>query len=244
MDWTRAKSILIIALLITNLVIGGSIVYQNIVEAEAKKTFLNNTLDILEQKNIHIECEIPDDRVKMPVLSVEYDDLDQTILRGQLSLMEALPESSRSEKDIVALANKALEKSGIMTDNVEYDRIEESDGKTTVYYVNKIDGVLIEDSYIQCVVEDGKAVDIKRLWLEPVELGKNKKEVIPIAEALIRLMHDNQEFDEIRVEEIELVFWLDTSSLDLGSAISDTAFPAWKITYNNGRIKHITAFRQ
>jgi hypothetical protein len=49
---------------------------------------------------------------------------------------------------------------------------------------------------------------------------------------------------KIYVEGLSLVYWLDSSVFDAESPVTDTAFPAWKITYNNGKIQHILAWEQ
>jgi hypothetical protein len=50
--------------------------------------------------------------------------------------------------------------------------------------------------------------------------------------------------EDIVVERIELVYWLDTSSFDGEELIKDTALPAWKIVYNENQSEHIYAYEQ
>ena len=48
-------------------------------------------------------------------------------------------------------------------------------------------------------------------------------------------MSENTDEEKIYVQDISLVYWLDSSVFDTESPVTDTAFPAWKITYNRGK---------
>jgi hypothetical protein len=87
-------------------------------------------------------------------------------------------------------------------------------------------------------------VDFDRYWLNPVEMSDIEKEVIPAAAALIKFMSGKTDDEKIYVEDISLVYWLDASSFDVESPVTDTAFPAWKITYNRGNVRYILAWEQ
>jgi hypothetical protein len=50
--------------------------------------------------------------------------------------------------------------------------------------------------------------------------------------------------EKILIRDIALVYWLDSSVFDAESPITDTAFPAWKITYNNGKAARFMAWEQ
>jgi len=243
MDWTKAKNIMIISLLITNMILGGLIFHEYLKESDSRRSYLADTLELLSARGIDVDAEIPSDRIRMPVLSVRYDNLDKSLLQREIAATRPLDAASRTDQDIQAMTDDLLERCGILSKSVRFDRIEKESGVETVIYKNVIDDIDIEDSYIKCTVADGTVTGLQRLWLEPVELGKNKKEVMPIAEALIRFMSENQEYEKIKIEKIEIVYWLDTTALGASETpVSDTAFPAWKITYNGGKIKHISAF--
>jgi regulatory protein YycI of two-component signal transduction system YycFG len=244
MDWTKAKNILIIALLITDLVLIGSILIGISGDKARNDQYLQDSLALLSERQIFVDAKIPNDQIRMPVLSVEYDNIDKMLLEQTLNRQIALPKDQWTEEKIREVTDDFLRNCEIMTENVAFESINESAGTYTIKYNNQIKGIALEDSYIICTFSGGKVQTLQRLWLQPMGLGKNKKQVIPIAEALIQFMSDKQEFDEIHITNLELVYWLDTSSLDLESPISDTAFPAWKITYNSGKIKHVSAFRQ
>ncbi|MPN35901.1 hypothetical protein SDC9_183403 [bioreactor metagenome] len=93
-------------------------------------------------------------------------------------------------------------------------------------------------------MKDGKITDFRRFWLDPGEMSDSEKEVIPAAAALIKFMSENAGEDKIYVQDISLVFWLDSSAFNAESPVTDTAFPAWKITYNDGKVRYVTAWEQ
>ena len=247
MDWTKAKTILIIALVITNLVLICTYLAQNSRFQNDEKEMEEAIVKLLKEKNIFVETEIPREKIKLAKLTVQFDKMDEDAVKAQLASQQALPENARSEENLVAMADVFIEKCGLMTENVTFDAITEQNGEWHVSYKNYIDGIAIEDSYMLCVIKDGKIQDFRRYWLYPVELSDMKREVIPADAALIRFMSeigDEAGEEKIFIEDISLIYWLDSSAFDTESPITDTAFPAWKITYNNGKTARFMAWEQ
>lgn len=244
MDWTKAKSILIMALIVTNLVLVFTYVFKDDIFESNDETVLGDTIKLLESKNIYIKTDIPKKQGRMPVLSVEYDTINQDVLEEQLINQKPILNSGLNETNIIEATTKFIDSCGFLTENVRFDNIEKKDDKIIVTYKNYINNIAIEDSYIICTIRNKKIEDIQRYWLNPVQLGKTKKEIIPAAAALIKFLSENNEDKKIFVEDISLVYWLDSTSFDTESPVSDTAFPAWKIIYNHGKIMHIMAYEQ
>lgn len=244
MDWTKAKNILIAALLVTNLLFLASMFYGNAKVNSENALFLENTIAVLHERNINIEGELRAKQISMPVLSVEYDNADPALIKALIASQKSLPGSSWSETAIREMAEAFLAKCGLMTENVRYDGIQKNSGLYNIHYSDTINGIAIEDSYMNCSIKDGKVQAVSRLWLKPVDFGKTKKQVIPIALALIKFMTDHPGGEKVTIQKIELVYWLDAVNFGLESPVSDTAFPSWKISYNYGQVSHINAFEQ
>lgn len=245
MDWTKAKNILIVALIATNLVLLFTYAFQEKSLYETEDTIWADTIALLETKNIFVKVENPKRHSRMPVLTVEYGTMDQELVDQVMSNQERLPADRRSEKDLLAMAESFLRHCDLLTENVVYESLEEKKGgETLITYSNQRNGLRIEDSWISCTIKDGKVTKLERDWLDPVGLGKMKREIIPAATALLIFMGENEEIEKIDVEDISLVYYLDPSSIDTEFAVSDTAFPTWKITYNQGKTKHIMAYEQ
>lgn len=244
MDWTKAKTIVIIALLITNLFL---IITYGISRGEPQrdeKERQAETIALLEKRNIFIETEIPEGRGRMPVLTVEYDHLDQTLLLQEIQKQETLPGAQRSEKGIQEKVQEFLADCGVWSEHVTLDRIEQEENRMILFYKNVVGETLLEDSYMVCTVEGGRVTALSRYWLKPLEFGKAKQDTISPSVALLHFMSENKEEDVIYVDKMEMVYWLDPASIDTESPVLDTAWPAWKITYNNGKVVHIDAYEK
>ncbi|HAF60069.1 MAG TPA: hypothetical protein DCK81_02885 [Clostridiales bacterium UBA9856] len=243
MDWTKAKTILIIALLITNIFLLVTYTLSNSDNETSEEELLRETIALLEEKNIYVKGELPSVYQKMPVLMVQYDRLDPDFLHQKLAEQIPMERESRSRKEIVKRVEAFLKDCGIWSPNVILDKVEQQDNKTYVHYKNEYEGYLVEDSYIICTVENGVITEVDRFWLKPKGFGQAKKATISASAALLSLMREKDQREAILVEDMELVYWLNPSDYEGETAISDTALPAWKITYNDGQVKHIPAYK-
>lgn len=242
MDWSKAKTILIIALIAANIFL---IVTYGLSKGEAQKSREERqaeTIELLEKRNIFIETKIPDDKGRMAVLTVEYDNLDQRLLLRQLQHQDALPEKEETEDAIRKKVEEFFIDCRIWNKNVVLDRVIKEGDNITLYYKNVVDGIPLEDSYIACTVEKGKVTSLSRYWLKSLDFGTAKQDTIPATVALLHFMSMNKEEDVIYIEKIEMVYWLDSALIDTESPVLDTARPAWKITYNKGKVVHIDAY--
>lgn len=242
MDWTKAKTILIIALLVTNIFLFVTYTMSNADNGPSEEELLSETIALLEEKKIYVKGNLPNVHQKMPVLMVEYDRLDPDFLRGKLSEQTPLDGERESREGILKTTEAFLKNCGIWSPNVVLNKVDQQESKTYIHYRNEYEGILVEDSYIICTVENGIITEIDRFWLKPTGFGQAKKATISASAALINLMRSKDERDAILVEDMELVYWLNPSDYEGETAISDTALPAWKITYNGGQIRHIPAY--
>ena len=100
--------------------------------------------------------------------------------------------------------------------------------------------------------KDGIIMDLSRQWVKPVEEGSGKLVITEPVTALLSFIDIIGEErsngtladdDTVIVESIRLVYYVDKDSVS-GNILYDTAFPSWRIEYNGGRIKYISAFEQ
>ncbi|MGI6727078.1 MAG: two-component system regulatory protein YycI [Anaerovoracaceae bacterium] len=242
MDWTKAKTILILALLAANIFLIITFVFIRAEDSPNEQMLEEETIALLEQKNVYIKNDLPTKHSKMPVLIVEYDRLDPNVLQEKLWAQVPLMDNDQSEEKILQITEDFLKNCGIWGENVHLDRVEKQGLSTKVYYKNIFEGMKIEDSYIICNIENGQITEVQRYWLNPIEIGRTKKTTISASVALINFISEKDDSDVILVEDMEMVYWLDSTAYGMETTISDTAFPAWKITYNGGQIKHIPAY--
>lgn len=244
MDWTKAKTILIVALIVTNLVLIFTYLNQNKRFDSNEQEMQKVTIKLLKERNIFLETDIPKERGKMPKLTVQYDKMDENVVDEQLEKQKGLPVDRQTEDNIIAMTKDFIAKCNLMTDNVTFDSYKKDGGTVKVSYKNCINDIAIEDSYITCTVQGGKITDFKRFWLKPVETSETKKDIITAAAALIKFMSENRNNEKIYVQKLSLVYWVDSSSFETESPVTDTAFPAWKISYNNDETKYVPAWEQ
>lgn len=244
MDWTKAKTILIVALLITNTFLIVLYITSKNDVSSTDETLLAETIAILEEKQIFVRSELPEEHSKMAVLFVEYDQVDNDFINSKLLEQMFAHEKEKPEGSAGEIAENFIKSCNLWTSGTILDRIHEHDGKTLVSYRNEFEGIPIEGSYIKCTIEDGKVIDIDRVWFNPIRLGKSKKATISASAALIDLMRSKDAGESIVVENMEMVYWLDFSDYAEETTISDTALPAWRITYNDGQIRHVPAYSE
>lgn len=74
MDWSKAKTILIIAFIVTNLLLAHVLFdNENIDEPTIKEGFIENAADLLQSKNIKVNCKIPNTQPSLSMMNVEYE---------------------------------------------------------------------------------------------------------------------------------------------------------------------------
>ncbi|MGI6751721.1 MAG: hypothetical protein ACOX4U_03775 [Anaerovoracaceae bacterium] len=242
MDWTKAKTILIIALLVANIFLIVTYGISRVEPQRSPEERQADTISLLEKRNIFIQAHIPEDKGRMPVLTVEYDSLDQRLLLRQMQRQIRLPAGEDTDEAVLKKVQQLLMDCGIWNDNVVFDKIMREGDRAMIYYKNLVEGILLEDSYIACTFEGGRVTSLSRYWLKPVKFGSAKQETIPATVALLHFMSKNKKEDLVYIEKMEMVYWLDSASIDTDSPILDTARPAWKITYNSGKVVHIDAY--
>lgn len=253
MDWTKAKTILIIALLLTDCILGGLYFYQYVKMDTAPQSEIQDTLEFLENHNVYVDTEIPGKSRRMPVLFVKYEENDEKEIKKVLSHQNDIEGFEMSEQNIKDLCDDILRQCGFTEESLVYSSCRIDGTSAKVIYKNVYDNIPVEASGIRCTVEDGTVTAVDRLWLTPTGYGKTKQKVMQITDALIQFTVDwvkkkNEDTtgavpDEIHIEKIDLVYWLD-SSVGPSDGVEDTALPAWRLTYNGGEETFIDAFDQ
>lgn len=101
MDWTKAKSILIVALLITNLIIGMAY-YAKIKEANSRQIAAAQSTQIyLGEKGITLDVEIPDEVLKKPVLFVRFQPPEEGEEKSAVYYDGMLVEASPDNENVI-----------------------------------------------------------------------------------------------------------------------------------------------
>lgn len=244
MDWTKAKTILIVALIGTNIFLVFTFGFNGF--AQKSGEIKDVLIPVLANNNITLATEIPPKQGKYPVLYLEYKAFDQGKINDLIKANGYVATSKKiSEEDLVKLSDLFLSDSGLLNEHVIFASVHKQGAGMVVAYKNEINGMAIEESYIYCYFEKGELLSVDSYWLEAKSLSKKKMNVITPEEALIGFMTQVKNKEEkIVVESMELVYWLDTSTFDGEEFVTDTALPAWKIVYNGNQNKHIYAYEE
>lgn len=244
MDWTKAKTIIIGTLLVANIFL--LYIYLDKEKEPAAENLIEETIALLEAKDIFLEKPLPQEGNKMPVLMVEYSNIDHTFVSEKISVQREVEDYVASKDQDLAIADNFLAKCKIEYDTAVfwdyYQEEFEGESVTTVFYVNEYKGIRVEDSYIACRISKGRVVDLDIIWLKPVGQGQAKKSTISPSAALLDLMGKKDGDEAIQVNNIEMIYWLDPSFPPGETAVSDTALPTWKIEYNDGLRLYVPAY--
>lgn len=239
MDWSKAKNILILALIATNIFL--LFTYFSEKEDDNKIVDRNVLFNVLEEKNIFIDTKIPDKYEKMPAIRIKYKDSKQELIEKNLSSDKYEVTINADENEYRESADNFLNDCDIYSKNLLFDNVTTKDNYTVVKYKNSYRQIVIANSYIEVTFFEGKIKDVTRELLTIVP--KKKLEIIAPEEALLMFMSENNSNEKLHVEKMQLVFWINDSSFNGEALVSDTAFPTWQIVYNDGMVKYINAYK-
>lgn len=174
MDWSKAKNILIIAFIITNLLLGYALIQaKKIHQPSLTDEFVENVKNLLIEKNIKIEGEIPLDFSTLSLLTIEYEyyspDKLAAILLGEYKKIDidGVEYYKNEEAEFTILDNK----------KIVYER--SSDGNNEKI-PDKIKAINIAEDFLKkngFSIEDMKLSDAREsedgFFLEYTKIYKN-----------------------------------------------------------------------
>lgn len=253
MDWSKAKNILIVALIITNLFLLFMYLEKNGEEQGIQGS--KELSRMLESNNIHLKTEIPKQPEKTRVLELIYGSLEE----GQVAGLLADSQYSVGKGSLEDLKEKYIESASNLTKacfgniDLAYTSVapvkasEEEGNLVEVRFIQECEGIAIAGNPIVVTYKDGRPVDITRRYISSWEKSKKGVEVMTPEEALLIFISQKGE-GKIDVEKMNLVYWVGDSDIigkgqQENSFVSDTAFPAWRISYNGGKVKIIEAMK-
>ncbi|MCL1982427.1 MAG: hypothetical protein FWG53_04955 [Clostridiales bacterium] len=255
MNWAKAKTILIIALVVTDVFL--ILAYGNfsIAKSEEFKDY-KALAAFLGQKGVHVEAGIIPKRSKdMPVLFVQHAEVDYALkqelvhqAQGSWTVSDGSDEEYRRLAD--SFIRELPDEDDVARDikkNAVFEAVERDGGSIKAIYKNAVDGTTIEQSHVTFVFKDKELSGVDCQWLSAVNFHSKKQRTISAAQALMVFMAQalDENLGDVHVSSIEMVYWLDENSIDVESAVlADTAFPAWKITHDGNEAAFIDAYGQ
>ncbi len=241
MDWAKTKNILIVALIATNIFLVFTYFSKN--DTEDMITDRDVLYSVLKEKNIFIDTEIPEEYDKMSALTIEYNYDYNKIIEENLKKEDFNLPVDSSEEKYHEKADEFLEASFIGNENLLFDSVVIKDDEVVVKYKNRYKEIVIGDSFFEVTFANGKIKNATRKILNIEPHTKKKLKVISPEEALLIFMGEKKSQEEYHIEKMQLVSWINSSNFNGEATISDTAFPTWEITYNDGEIEYIVAYK-
>ncbi len=289
MDWSKAKNILIVAFIITNIFliyhIGKDIFYSNDLRLISDE-YINDVENHLAEYGITIKEEIPKEIFSMPVLVVRYENFDheataeQFLGKGYQTVEENIYQNdeaqltiesnkrlkySQLKKEVVdyriddekaiEISNSFLEEHNLLRDDIILKQVylgtEKAYGDTPLYklvYNQTYKGKFLGESYIYVYVNYKGVVGMEAMLLKPDKTQDQKEIIISAAEALLKKMNDivKDHRRDVVITDIEIGYYFNPYNVQLATwqqIESATAFPAWKITLENGKSYYVEALK-
>ena len=109
MDWSKAKNILIIALLLTNLALGGFYFAKRSDADRSAERAAEYAAEYAQAEGLRLECELPAEAPKLPVLfvSVYYEEPDAAV-----HSYKGIPVEADTQLDVELIPNQPGETAG------------------------------------------------------------------------------------------------------------------------------------
>ncbi len=242
MDWAKAKTILIVALVVLNVFLClsfGVFRKPNSSDNPRGEDLSAEMATLLEARDIDMKTELPAAAGARYIVTVDRIALSDRTINRLIANETPLPVEERTEENIRAKARAFLEELGVWNANTFISKYEAgTDGSVLLTFGSKVDGIPLELSNLYCYVSGGKVSVIIGVWMIGHETGDKPRETISPTDALLtfagevpRLYDADGNIIPLHVTNIEMVYHFDSDSMANGLTVSDTAFPYWKFTY-------------
>ncbi len=256
MDWGKAKSILIAALLLTNIFFLFTYMQANKVQKATLED--SNVIEVLAKRGITMDTPIPKWNNELGVLNVEYLEIPEYKIQKMLARKDGFNISKvisrgaggvyKEDEGLKARyaedARGVLEYFGVGSQEYVFTdcNISADAGRIAAELVfsARYNNITVDGLYFIFRYENSTLTNIEYKWFKTMREG-NKNDVLPPEAALMRFMGDFKG-DNAKVKDIYMVYKLGASVEGNTAALSDTAIPMWNIKLEDGSIFEIRGF--
>lgn len=161
MDWSKAKTILIVAFIITNIILG-FVLFKNTVESDRTLTaeFIEQSKEILQENNIKLNTEIPKYNPSLKTLIVEYEIIDLDRINrdyfgneGKLSIGDSNNILLSYGSETVSIINQKILKYENTKEDVLYEKLDEDRVEAIAYKFLNNRRVDTEDMELSSIIQ-------------------------------------------------------------------------------------------
>lgn len=240
MDWTKAKTILIVALLLTNIFL--IFTYASANKSEEVAIQEAELIALLESKDIWVETEIPTRHPALEALTIVRAEFSQEEAEALVASVDPVPRGA-SQDDYVQAVKEFFGYLGFTAEHLAFTHMEQEGETTTLFCNTRVNGIDVAGSEMKCIFAGDRIRQIEgnRFW--PQEISKKKLATSSATEALLAFFSERGSDERMVITEIRLVYWIGDEYNESNNYLSVTALPAWEITYNKGKTAYIDAFR-
>jgi len=169
MDWSKAKTILIVAFIITNLLLAYVLLNsEKQVETTLNDSFVEDVIGILERKNITINVNIPRDIPSLNTIMVEYETIEPNEINRYFFNGEGKLENKGSGiveisygDELVTIANKKILSYTNNNSEVKYSDLDEDKAKELALNFLEERNYDTSDMKLSFVKSDGKSFSLE-----------------------------------------------------------------------------------
>ena len=234
MDWSRAKSVLIISFLVLNVLLG----YQLWLDVRDRVNpnvdlagLPADTLAVMQEKGIALTASVPADTPKLGDLTFRY--------AGKPGAGDKIPLEPQVDSRIVFTESELIEGLSATIEGLERYRFDPSLRTDEAFVFTRVadDGLPIFDVKLELYYSNQKIVAYRQDAIEIVPSGEDGAQtVLPAAKALAPLI-DNYLQPGAIVKEIQLGYHGQLFNTDDVQA----AEPSWRVLLEDGAIYYINA---
>lgn len=232
MDWSRAKSVLIYAFLLLNIVLGYPL-WQEVsdrMHSEMDWTSLSDAVKrVMDTKKIRVTAKIPSET---PIL---HEITYRFVKRGQKFESLKIPLSSRIvfiEKDLI----QSLQEDIPHIKMYQYDQLA-SRSRTFVLHQKLPNGLPIFEVNLELVHSQQKIKSFRQQWVELIEAKESKgQKILPASQTLEHVIL-NVLMSGVAIIDIQLGY----HGQIFDAANTQVAAPSWRILLDNDEVYYVNA---
>jgi hypothetical protein len=262
MDWSKTKNILIVALVMTNLILGYYVWHERLpFDKQDYNMRIEDLQNILMDHHIDVSSLNPDIVSEMPVVFVAFKqqllyEIAPTLLgestqdpQGRyvsqdylLGLKDPytleLVRKEGAKGFAVDTAEEWIREHFAYTEDFVLTDTRETDKGILYQYTQQVNDFFLEGSYMKLLVQDNRIVTFERKWYDVTLQGDQTIQVAPYAVVLYRLMdvifEVEPSFKDVLIEKVALGYKLESTLFDMALEAGE-ASPYFKFYSRSGR---------
>lgn len=235
MNWSRAKSILIVSFLLLNMILGfqlWSTNRSNQTDIASDATSIMEDLNrALRNKNIRVTDELPTELPKLKVITVKYDDSikpgEEKKLKTPLYMSTLLGKgASKEAQSMSEIPNFAM---------YQLDSAISRDG---IYVFSQLYGKIpLFDVMVELNEMNGEITSYRQAYVEVESEVEQTEQKMISAQLAVRSLVDNYLSDGSIITEVRLGYHGQPYNSQ-----TQPMYPHWRVTIDNGDIYYLQAF--